>query len=634
MPQNETPIFYRYFRIKDDSVSDDGVITMRASTDDAISMGDWRESLSHDEGAVDMEAARSLLINHNPNQLAGSLEEMRLENGALEVRAKVDPDAKMQSGVSVLSAIRSNSLRGVSVGYTYERSAMEIDEEARTVRVNKWRLLEVSLTPIPADSRGQVRSFPEKSPQANNGQEGVTRMSDNENKPAQPGPDQAEIAKQARDAAKKETKEVIAFARSYNIDADKVVDMSMEQAKDFVLAEVRNKLQSETPDPQQNATRTAVTVDAGDKLLATAARSLYAKAGLAPDGEDAELIKRHSAGVSRLSGIIADMARADGHRNLSTLDLASYAGGLVDLRTHGRRDAPNKVTAGFSTLLANVANKSVMQGLNSYNAATWNQWCSQKTVADFKQVTNAGLASGRLARTPEGEAFPELVQKDGGYNSQLGLFGATISLSFQALVNDDLNGFMDELRRIGAIAAETMDYEAYRALLTATWTNDVSASASLATKDNLDKPRAALKNKLGPAGNKRGVVARFLLHATANARPAQEATGLIFSGGQTTAPSVGSSQIVPIESHWIDDTSILGGAAATDYYVAGNPGVVDTVVASFLEGVGMSPIIMPYDAGAVAAEKWKIMVPFDFTVATYADSAGNTRISGIQKATA
>jgi hypothetical protein len=78
---------------------------------------------------------------------------------------------------------------------------------------------------------------------------------------------------------------------------------------------------------------------------------------------------------------------------------------------------------------------------------------------------------------------------------------------------------------------------------------------------------------------------------------------------------------------------LLGGAASTDYYLTGDPNAVDTVLVNFLEGVGQSPIIMPFDGGAVASERWKIMLPFEATVATHSDGT-NTRVSGIQKATA
>jgi hypothetical protein len=69
-------------------------------------------------------------------------------------------DARMPSGVSVADAVDFGALRGVSIGYSYASRDCSYDEATGTLTVNKWRLLEVSLTPTPADTTGQVRSLP------------------------------------------------------------------------------------------------------------------------------------------------------------------------------------------------------------------------------------------------------------------------------------------------------------------------------------------------------------------------------------------------------------------------------------------------------------------------------------------
>ena len=637
-----TQIYRRHARMEASS-DDDGTIRMRISTDEPCDMGGWREVLSHEEGAVDTSAARSLLINHDSNQIAGPIRSLTFEGKTADAEAKVNKKATLQSGVNVLEAVRDGSLAGVSIGYTYDRTGAEIDEDTRTVTVKRWRLLEVSLTPIPADAAAGVRSLPDflsvpNQPARPAAQEKGARAMEPEQKPTEPGKDLAAIETAKREAiasAKAEAKEVVQFARSYGIEADAVIGMSMVEAKDHVLAAVRSKLQNAAPAPESTPVGTRVTADAGDRLLAEATVALHRKAGIELGKCEHALVDKHEVEGVNIRTLLVDMARADGIRGASDLDLAAWAAGFIDIRSHGRRDAPNKITAGFSNILANVANKAVLAGLNGYNSATWQLWCTQRNVRDFKQVTNAGLSSGRLIKTPEAEAFPELLQKDGGYNSQLGLYGATVSLSFQALVNDDLGAFMTELRRAGLIAAETIDREAYSKLINATWTHDTSTSAALTTAANLDKGRAALRGKLSPAGSKMGIIARFLLHAPGLAVAAQQATGAIYAHGQTTAPSLLSRTITPVESHWIGDTSLKsGGNVTTDYYLTGDGQMVDTVLVNFLEGLGMAPIIQPYDAGAAAAEKWKIMIPFEATAATHTDSAGDARLSGMQKSTA
>jgi hypothetical protein len=380
-----------------------------------------------------------------------------------------------------------------------------------------------------------------------------------------------------------------------------------------------------------------VTRDAGDKLLARAKGAFFAYAGLEPKGKEKEEIDA-VGGVRAISmkSLLRQMARAEGSFDAdewSDPELGQWASSRINLSWFNLRTTPaNKISSGFSNVLANVAHKALLAGLADYNQATYQIWCTIRNSPNFLAVTNANLASGRLTEAKENEAFSELTQKDGGYNSQLGIFGATVSLTWQMIVNDQLGVFMDSLRRAGLIAEQTTDREAFKALLNATWTNDVSASSGLATPANIDKPRAALRTKKSPAGEKMGIIAAYCLHDPLNAVNAQVATGAIYGPGQTGAPSLGSRQIQPVESHWIGDTTLYSGALTTDYYLAGNPRAVDTVLINFLEGIGKQPILVPFDAGAVAAEKYKVMMPMRATIATHTDSAAAARISGMQKA--
>lgn len=613
-PASEPLVYRRWRSLRDaEKVASDGSLRLIVSTDEPCSMGDWSEVLVHDGAVVDATAARSLLINHNPDQLAGPASGFAFERGECVCSAGILDGAKMQSGVAVRDAVASGALRGVSAGYFYERKDAVWNAETRTLTVNKWRLLEVSLTPIPADTGASVRSAPTISKEV-------------------PMPEVIDptIALTARAEKAERALKLRSLADEHKIDATGVDFTAFPTVEAGLTDLLARKAKQSTDIPNQPITR--VTADAGDKILAAATDSLYRTARITPLGDDAEFIKRHKPGQVSLRSLIARVAAHDGVRD-SDLDVAAWASQNIDLRTFGRRDAPNKLTAGFSNILANVANKAVVQGMMDYNASTWQLWATQRNLPNFLACTNAGLSNGRLTKTPEGDAFPELNQVDGGYSSSLGLYGATVSLTFQALVNDQLGLFMQSLRRAGSYAMLTIDRRCYSVLLNSTWTNDLSTGAALTTIANLDKPRAALKNKLSPAGEKMGVIGRFLLHDTANALPAQQATGQIYAGGALTTPSIGSSQVRTVESHWIGDTALFSSAVTTDYYLTGDPSVIDTVLVNFLEGVGMAPIIAPYDPGAAAAEKWKIMVPFEATAATHVDSAANTRLTGMQKAT-
>jgi phage head maturation protease len=612
------------------NVSEKGEIRFVAATADPVDMGGWNEVLKCDDGVVDSRAATALLINHDPNQIAGKLGAAASVNGGREIEqtATILADAKTTGGLSVLEIVRAGILSHVSVRYQYGVGDYEDDEDSRTRTVHRWRLVETSLTPIPADPRASIRSLTDH-PNPGRKPEGVP-MPDGDTSPS------AAIA-----AAITEAREIADLAASHKLNPSDFIGKPKAEACAEMLRQVAARATPPAPASPVPPVAT-VTVDVTDKLMGACRSSLHAIAGLKMTVDE----ERDAAKTGTLNARLNTMtmcravAKSAGMENAdfaSNLDVASFIVGNIDLRTHGRRDAANKTSGLFSNLLANVASKKVQLGLDSYTAATWPLWTTRKDVTDFRAVTHTGLQSGYLTKIAENAPAPELDQKDGGYSATLQMYAATVSLTTQAIVNDELGIFMRDLQRVGATAMKTIDYEVYKALLQATWTNDVSTSAGLATAANIDIPRQALVKKPGPAGILLGNQPRFLLHSLRNAVAAQTATGAIYRqnlpAAPTALPSMGSAMIQPVESPWIDDTTLLGGALYTDYYLVADPNLVDTVTVSFLQGLGLAPMIMPRDPGSVFAERWLIGLPFVATVATHSDGT-NTRITGIQKATA
>ncbi len=134
------------------------VLTMVASTDRAVDWGGYREVLVHKPESISRDAACAMLVNHDPNRIAGPITAIRIGNGQMEIDAELLPEARMDSGITVADAIESGALRGVSIGYHYSEKDTQYDRDSRTLTVNSWRLLEASLTPIPADDSAGLRS--------------------------------------------------------------------------------------------------------------------------------------------------------------------------------------------------------------------------------------------------------------------------------------------------------------------------------------------------------------------------------------------------------------------------------------------------------------------------------------------
>jgi pyruvate/2-oxoglutarate dehydrogenase complex dihydrolipoamide acyltransferase (E2) component len=659
------------------------------STDAPVRFGQYREILSHAPGAIDTATLRAVLLNHDPHRMIGAVRALRVEGGRLVGEIELYAEARSESGVPVERLVDDGALRGVSVGYTYGPSDADYDEDARLLTVRHWRALEASLTPIPADPDAHVaRSLPTTKPntpsQRNHAmkrsfkewlsQRGLSinhaNYEDLANQfraacaaekaealidverpapapapaPATPPPGDeaaraAELAKlrlqsQVRDLADSHGIAISAEQRSAITDWDSGRALVLK-----LVAERDAKLAGGTlPAP---IGRVHINRDVGDKIRGAAEAGLLRLGGFDKPTEDtpAHVREQWRTPMQSIHTICRHALVEQGHSDALTWERNQIAAWVMEQIPAvkrmamqigmGQRSAANHDSGMFTYLLASALTKTLQKGFEDGAGVTFRQWVNQLQVPDFKTNKHTGLAVGNLQSTAENHSFPELTMEDAGYDSTLAMWGGTISLTFQAVVGDDLGAFMRQVARAGAIALRTMDKEVYRALMNATWTYDLTTSAGLGTAGNLDKTRGALLKKTDPAGNPMGITAAFLLHAVANRQKAMQDCGILIAPGQTI---LAANSILPIESVWVDDANLLGGVANTDYYLVGDPRVFDTVVVETLLGLS-GPIVEAYDAGAVAAEKFKIMHPFAATVATHSDGT-NTRVSGAQKATA
>lgn len=630
-----TEILYRFRTLREDQApADDGSLDIIASTSDPVDFGGYREVLLHDNGCVDMSSARALLLNHNEAMVVGRIRDCAVDGQQMTSKADILPDARLATGVSVRDAVKSGALRGVSIGYTYRREDAAYDEESRTVTVRKWRLLEQSLTPIPRDAGASVRSLPTwitpaASPAANHTE---VRVSD----PIKPNPqgtsiaasttpngDEAARARELADVrtrAEKAEREVKlrTMATEHQVDTAGLDLSGFTSEADGLAALLKRKAEKEATVMHHPAVK--LTADARDKAQRAAVDSLLALHSIGEKNPDAE------RGYS-VQDIVRRFAQRMGLNVIdwNKLDVAACALGKADVP--GAR-AANVTSSFFNTVvLGNFMDKAVMNGFNNYaQAMTWSKWTRRKVVSDFKTFGIGGLDTGNLTQTAENLAFPELGKAEGAYTGSLGLFGATISLSYQALVNDDLGEFAAMLARAGAIAQRTIEKEVYNALNNGTFTsNTTSGVGGLATAAGLDTLRAAFDLKTGPAGEILGNPPKYLLVPSCLRTKALQLTT------QVQALPLITNINTDLESIVTPFLTQAGTPSQSTVYLAGDPNLVDTVLAGFLSGAE-TPQIMEYDAGAVAARKWKIMQAFVALLASTTVN-GTIIIPGMQQGT-
>lgn len=129
----------------------DGRVAIAISSEVEVNRGWYTEVLPHDPAAVLMERAAmglSFLVNHSSDDLAGMVEDIRLEDRKLRGNVRFGSSARAQEiATDVAELIRPF----VSVGYVIHDYREEKRDGKLFVIATSWEPLEVSTVPIPAD---------------------------------------------------------------------------------------------------------------------------------------------------------------------------------------------------------------------------------------------------------------------------------------------------------------------------------------------------------------------------------------------------------------------------------------------------------------------------------------------------
>jgi hypothetical protein len=223
-------------------------------------------------------------------------------------------------------------------------------------------------------------------------------------------------------------------------------------------------------------------------------------------GVDA-LLMRSGIRVPRPSPMAADLAH---------LDVVAMADRLLTIqgrstRGMGRSDVLNASlsTSDFPKLLSGMTGKALMLGYQN-EPASHVLWTGEKEVRDFKQQTLVALSSA-----PDLREVGELGEYHYGVFSEMGetfevrTFGRLFGISRQALINDDLGIFANQLNAFGSAARRLEADLVYGKLLGNPAMSDgiplfhashanLAAAGGAITLESLGAARAAMRKQRGP----------------------------------------------------------------------------------------------------------------------------------------
>ena len=249
-------------------------------------------------------------------------------------------------------------------------------------------------------------------------------------------------------------------------------------------------------------------------------------------------------------------------------------------------------TSDFPELLANTTGRALRAGYESA-PATHSAWTGEREVADFKTQTLLALSEAPgLEKVPELGEYRSGSFAEAAESFKVETFGKIVTISRQALVNDDLQAFTRIPQAFGASARRLEADHVYSKLVDNPLMRDgvalfdvahgnLAGSGAALSVTSLGLARAAMRKQRDVAGL--GYIdpqPRYLIVPVALETVAEQLLASLVdpSKGNDTANLEWIRGLVPVADPRLDS------ASATAWYLAAAPSQFDTIVRAYLVG--------------------------------------------------
>ena len=415
-------------------------------------------------------------------------------------------------------------------------------------------------------------------------------------------------------------KEINALCTVHKIErsfADQLCDdgVSLNDAREKILARMAGKPAGQTSD------RVTFTAAADDKEFAAARDGLIMRtmraggrsqtiANPAPGHEDFLNMK-----LNRVAEMYAAKMGCD-VRRMASKDVALVAMGHPGAMNRFRIQRDVSHTSGsFANLLLDAANKTLLAG---YEEApfTWSQWARDAgTTSDFKNLNRIRFSEmGTPEMVPEGKEYKSAMMSDAKEVYAVNKYGSIFSISWETVVNDDLDAISRIPAMQGAACRRLQNQAIYGvltanaamadtgALFNATAQTTAGGHANLATgaaAPTVATLNAAFLSMMTKKGLNSAVILNiqpsFLIVPAALSATALQLVGSLAdpsaggsaAGNSNTKNIYGPNADRPLK---VIVEPVLDANSATAFYFAASNTQVDTVEITFLEGE-QSPVL-------------------------------------------
>lgn len=633
-------------------------VSLSFSSENPVRVYGENEILSHHIDDVDLKPLRevgAILKNHDHAQVVGTPTEVWIDEGTRKGRLKMRFGTTEEAKKAEHEVVVDKTVRGVSVGFTVQEWVYLSDASQKYRNISgpawvaaKWSAREASLTPIPADtSVGVNRS------KKNNEQEHESMKT----------PEQIEaerIAKEAADKAERETKEKAEREAKEKADAERRKadeaksrkDAEVERSAAIVavcskhgidplphirsgedLATVYQKVLDQIT-PRGGTVETIV--DGRDSFRDAAMEGLMVRTG-AMKRSDCKHGGETMVGFSLMELARESLKRANLPTKGDKLTIAAraLAGPRMDGETIGaflsRKEDITAGTSDFPLLLAAVAGKS-LDAAYAEVPTHYKKWCAIGSVPDFKDVTRVEISEiGDLTKIEELGPYTSAKFKDRQEKNRVYTYGKIFGLSRQAIINDDLDGFMRIPLAFARSAARMPQILALKKLLSNPTLLQDSVAVFAAGHGNLNTGSGSKMDTLAhaEAGLKAARGLMLKQRAPVHADNADEAAYLNLlprvmlvnaddefiaaqAVGSTGSIITANGNIINPINSWglqiVADQNIANTAwsgTATQWFLFASPSEAPVIEVCFLNGQ-QSPFMEEADQTNVDGRSWKV----------------------------
>jgi len=578
-----------------------------------------------------LQRGAPLLNTHSAYDLEdqiGVVDQPTVAGGVGTVQAQL---SRRESVKGIVMDLEDRVIRNVSVGYSRDAIVMSFDAASNvwTYTVTRWTPMEVSLVPIPADMDSQVRSVGGKLHDASGRElraypceiataepftaeaqaeaaraaaqfsqenpmpQGISTGGDTATPAttpvasAQAATDTraAEVATAAADITELCARHGVAHLAAGMIRSGNTVD----QARAAVLAELA--VRDAAGGGHRNVGRLETVRDEMQVRMAGIEQAIMHR--VAP-GTQLDDNGRQYRGMSLLE-IGRGFLEAQGVRT-SGMDRLQLATQILHFR------AGSMGSSDFSSLFANVANKRLRSAYDE-NPGTYAMWARRAPNApDFKNMSVVQLSGAPdLLQTNEHGEFKYGKMTDGAEAYAVLTYGRIVSLTRQAIINDDLRAFERLVSAFGFAARRLENRTVYSqltangnladggALFNATATTTAGGHANLATGapsalqlSSLTTGRTAMRLQKGLASEELNLAPSYLIVPAALEQTAYQLTSSNYVPSQQSNVNEfrtgGRTALEPVVE------PILDANSATAWYLAAQSSQVDTVEYCYLDG--------------------------------------------------